>query len=1036
MKIHELSVKRPVAVSMIVLICVIIGLYSVSMLSIESMPEMDLSMAIVSTTYTGTGSEEIENLVTKKIENAISSVEGVDTITSSSSEGSSLVMVQFKSGTDMDDATSDMRSGIEMIKPTLPTDCNDPLIIQLDTSMMPVAMMSMSYEGYDLVQTKKFVEDTVEKSIESVSGVASINIMGANDRIIDIKIDPTKMAGYGVDISSVIAAVTTQNNNIPSGTITSSNKEVNIRTIGKFDSLRDIENVTIHTPKGQIIHVRDIADVVDTFSDDSSYARVDGVSAISLAITSESDANTVDVVNAVMDELDSIRAQNPKFSYNAIYESASYIENSVSSVAQSAVTGGILAVIVLLLFLGSIKTSLVIGVSMPISIITTFIGMYFSGMTLNVVSLGGLSLGVGMLVDNAVVVIENIFRRRDDLGEEPKTAATVGTGEVIAPVIASVLTTCIVYVPVLFINNMVAVMFKQLAFSIIFSQCASLIVTFLIIPMLSARIDSTKPKKGSKLYKLIAPFEKLLSKLYVIYEKALRYVLSHRKKFVLGVIGVFALAMVVLFNLGMTLMPESDEGSVSVSISLPQGAPLERTDAITREAEEKIKEHQDVESIFATVGSGGGFSMSSGTNSSSITVNLSDKRSKTTNEISQEIRELLSNIAGATIEVSSSNTSMGMSSDSVDWNFSANDEDALYTYVEQLEEVLKDIEGVSETSTSIDDKITEARIVIDSDKAANYGMTGSQAATLVRYATSGAKASKYTEGGLEYDITVSYPDNYLQSYNDLKAFQIKAPTGQWISLSDIADIKLEQGSVTLKRVNQQRVVTLSAKIFGSDMSTVNKNFEKAISSITPPDGISRETGGSLEMMMDAMTSLVFAIFLGIILMYLVMAAQFEDMKQPMIILTTLPLCMIGVVLSLILNGGTLSVVGCIGILMLIGIVVNNAIVLIDFINVSRRENPQASRTELVVNAGKTRMRPILMTSLTSILGFMPMAYATTEGSEMMAPLGQVLVGGLTVGTFLTLLVIPVVYTIFDDRSKKAKEKRAAKKAANKTAISM
>ena len=315
-------------------------------------------------------------------------------------------------------------------------------------------------------------------------------------------------------------------------------------------------------------------------------------------------------------------------------------------------------------------------------------------------------------------------------------------------------------------------------------------------------------------------------------------------------------------------------------------------------------------------------------------------------------------------------------------------------------------------------------------------MSGAQAATLVRYATSGAKASKYTEGGLEYDITVSYPDDYLQSYNDLKSFQFKAPTGQWISLSDIADIKLEQGSVTLKRVNQQRVVTLSAKIFGSDMSTVNKNFEKAISSITPPDGISRETGGSLEMMVDAMTSLVFAIFLGIVLMYLVMAAQFEDMKQPMIILTTLPLCMIGVVLSLILNGGTLSVVGCIGILMLIGIVVNNAIVLIDFINVSRRENPESNRTELVVKAGKTRMRPILMTSLTSILGFMPMAYATTEGSEMMAPLGQVLVGGLTVGTFLTLLVIPVVYTIFDDRSEKAKQKRAAKKAANKTAVSI
>ncbi len=1029
MKLNELSVKRPVAVTMVVLICLVIGIYSVTMLPIESMPDMDFSMAIVNTTYSNVGAEEMENLVTKKIESAVSSVSGVDTITSQTTQGNSLTMVQFANGTDMNQAVSDMNSNIEMYRSMLPDDCDDPMVIKMDMNIMPVAMMSVSYDGYDLVQTKKFVEENLTDKLESTSGVASVTVMGSTDRIIEVRLNPTKMAGYSLNLSDVMSAVAIQNNNFSSGSVSASSKDLTIRTIGEFSSLSDIENVTITTGTGEIIHVRDVAEVIDTYDEDSGYARLNGENAISISVSSESDANTVDVVHAVEKELENLCAQNPKFRYEMTMEQASYIENSVKSVAQNAITGGILAILILLLFLGSLRTALVIGITMPVSIFTTFIGMYFAGMTLNTVSLGGLALGVGMLVDCSVVVIENIFRRRDNLGEDPRTAAVKGSGEVTGAVVASVITTCIVYVPILFIDNIMAVMFKQLAFAIIFSQIASLLISFLLIPMLSARIPALKETKKIGILRL---FDAGLNKMYVAYEKALRFVLKRRKRFLLAVILVFVASMAVLGNIGMTLMPSTDEGTLSISIETPSGTKLEDTDELTRRVEEIVRSRDDVETVFSNVG--GSSILQSGSNASSIMVTLLDDRDKTTDTVCQEIRDALGNLSGATFEVeASSSGGISMSSDEVEWQFSANDDEQLAKYINECESRLKTINGVSETSNSIEDTKSEVRINVDSNKAARYGLSSQQVSTYVSYATTGATASKYKENGSEYDINVKYPDEYLKTVNGLKTFLIKAPTGEWISLSDIADIVVDQGSTTLQRVNQKRTITLSAKLYGTDMNTVNKEFEKVIADIEKPEGISSETGGALDIMIEAMVSLVIAILLGILLMYFVMAAQFENLLQPIIIMVTVPLSIIGVVVSLLISGSELSVVGCIGILMLVGIIVNNAIVLIEFINTLKEEDPNGSIIEHAVEAGKTRMRPVLMTSLTSILGYLPMAVSTSEGAETMKPLAVVLLGGLAIGTLLTLFVIPVIYTLFDQRIEKKRAKKSARKAKKQLA---
>jgi len=1026
MNISKLSVKRPVAVTMIVLIFVVIGLYSLTMLPMEMMPEMELSMALVYTSYPNVGSQEVENLVTKTIEGAVSSVSGAKGITSQSSEGSSMVMIEFSGGTNMDKAVTDLKDSVDMVEAYLPEDANEPMVMKLDMSMMPVAMMSVSYDGMDLIQTKKFIEDNVVNKLEAVDGVASVNVTGAQDRIIEVEVDPEKLFGYGISMNDAVSAIASQNSNLPSGSVMSGDKKYTSRAVGKFKSVEDIEVVPLVTPLGQIVYLKDIATVRDTYSEVNTISRLNGENSLAISITAESDANTVDVVDAIYKALNTLEGQNPKFKYEMTMEQASYIKDSVSSVASNAVTGAVLAVLILLLFLANIRNSLVIGLAMPVSVVTTFIGMYFSKMTLNVVSLGGLALGVGMLVDNSVVVLENIYRRRNDLGEDAEVSSINGAAEVLGAVIASVITTCIVYVPILFIDNMMAVMFKQLAFAIIFSQAAALLVTYLLVPMLTAKVKDSEPNK--KLGFILNPFARFIERVYAIYEKALRWTLKHRKSFMAAVLLVFFLSMVVLGMIGMTLMNSTDEGTLTVSAELPLGSTLEDTNEITMEIERIISDNKNVDKVFANVGSGGMASLGqSSENASSITVTLKENRKKTTDQVAQEIRNSLSDIIGAIVTVSSS-SSMSMGSGGLEFEFTGNNDDELQAYVLEAEKVLSGIDGVVETSTSIAETKPEIQIIIDSDKAARYGMSTALLANTVNNVLEGTSAGKYNESGLEYDIELKYPDSYVEDVNALKDMRIQTMTGQWIGLADVAEVVEKEGYTTLTRVDQKRVITLSATLFDTDMATANKAFDEAMKKIPTPDGISRNTGGEFEVMIDAMSSLLLAIVIGILLMYMVMAAQFESLSQPLIILFTLPLAMIGVVAGHVIAGMPLSVVSCIGILMLMGIIVNNAIVLIDFINSSKKENPDMERTDRVVYAGITRMRPVLMTTLTSVLGFLPMALAMgSSGAAMMQPLAVSLTGGLTIGTVLTLFVIPVVYTIFDDLSKKRRLKKEAKR---------
>ncbi|MBQ8540492.1 MAG: efflux RND transporter permease subunit [Clostridia bacterium] len=1028
MKLSELSVKRPVGVIMAVLIFVVIGLYSVTMLPMAMMPEMELPIGAVITQYPNVGAQEVENLVTKTVESALGSVSGVSGMTSQSSEGLSLVMLEFDAGIDIDDAITNVKDQVSLIEDYLPEECEEPMILKLDMSMMASAMFTVTYEGYDPVQTKKFVDDNVVDKLESIAGVASVSVAGAEERQFEIVVEPDKIFGYNLNLSSLVGAIATQNQNLPAGSIEGLGKDMNVRVVNKFKDLYDIEAVPVTLPTGQVIYIRDIASVYDTYSDTTTYSRTNGLKSISLSVTQESDANTVDVVNAVLNELDSISEEHSKFSYVTVFEQGSYIENAIGSVAESAVMGAILAIIILLLFLGSFRTSMVIGLTMPVAVVTTFIGMFFSGMTLNVVSLGGLALGVGMLVDNAVVVIENIFRRRSDLGEDNSTAAIKGAGEVLGAVVASVLTTCIVYVPVLFIDNMVATMFKQLAFTIIFSQLSALLVTYLLVPMLSSKIETLSGITQKRLGFIFKPFDKFMAWVYKAYEKAIRVLLKRRKRFIAATLAVFVLAMVVLMNIGMTLMPSSDEGMISISVELPKGSRLEDTNRIALNVENTISQNEYVDTIATTVG-GGSMSaiLGAAQNSASVTVTLKDDRDKTTADVLEELRASLSNVAGAVISLEASNTAMAMmSSDAVEFSFAGDNDETLEAFVLKAEELLKSIPTVTETSTSISETQPEVRITPKTSAASRYGLTAATLNALISQAIGETTATRLTQTGSEYNVVVKYPDSYVKDYSNLGRLRLTTPYGTIVSLGEVADIEIAQGSTTLTRVDQKRTITLSGKFYDDNLQSVTKKFEDLLATVEMPEGISMVESGTYEVMMDAMESLLLAIIIGILLMYMVMAAQFESFSEPFIVLFTLPLAMIGVVISLLIVGEPLSVIGCVGILMLSGIIVNNAIVLIDFIKTLRQEKPAASRTDIIVESCKTRLRPILMTTLTSILGFLPMALSTAEGSEMMRPLATVLLGGLGIGSLLTLFFIPVVFSIFDDWKNKRDEKKAVK----------
>lgn len=1021
MKISNVSIKRPVTVIMLMLIVVLMGFVSLTDLSLDLYPEIEIPIAVVNTSYTGVGPQEVESLVTKPVEGVMGTVSGISGISSVSSEGSSLVILEFDFGTDIDVASQEIREKLDMIRDYLPEDADSPVVFKIDPNAFPILQYSITSEK-GLIEAQRLVEDKIESRLERIDGVASVDITGGYQNEVEVLLNDAKMQGYGLSNSQIASIIRAENLNLPGGSVEKGSKSLTVRTIGEYESVQDIANLPITLSSGAVIKLSDIADVQLTEKTLTSINRVNGQNSIGLNVTKQSGYNTVQVAEVVAEEMAKLIAEEPSLNIITVYDASMFITSSIGNVASAGIIGGALAVLIIYLFLRNLGSTLVIGISIPVSVIATFLMMFGAGVTLNLMTMGGLALGIGMLVDNSIVVLENIYRFRD-MGYSRFDAAKEGASEVGMAVIASTLTTVAVFLPIVFVEGIASMMFKELALTVTFSLLSSLIVSLTIVPMLASKLLKIDHNKDSKLR--YSWFDKIFHRIENGYKKLLSRAIKHKFVTVLIAIVIFAVSIVAAIDLGAEFIPSMDEGRIRIDIDMPLGTRVEVTDELVKTVEAIVSEHPDVKDYSTSVGSTNMMiTTTTNTNIASIdlVLNSKDTRVKETDIIVDEIRDLLKDITGVDLTVSAASQQgmSGMSGAPVDISIKGDDYLVLESLADQVTEIVKNIEGTREVMNDFGEGIEELQVSIKKDIAAQYGLNTYSVSQAIRDTVQGITATQYKVDGAEIDVTVKLDSPIDDSIQRFKNLMIQTPTGAVIPLSKVAEVEIGKGPTAVNRDNQVRVVSITSQISGRDLASVNTEIQEKLDALYFPEGYTYEIGGEYEELVESFGSLFMALALAILLVYMIMASQFESLLYPFIIMFSVPLALSGGIFALYLSGNLINIVAIIGVIMLAGIVVNNGIVLVDYINTLRAKNMTAE--EAVLKAGPTRLRPILMTTLTTVLGLTPMAIGVSEGSEMTAPLALVVIGGLLLSTLLTLVLIPAMYMILNKFTNKKKVK--------------
>ncbi|MCY6355130.1 efflux RND transporter permease subunit [Clostridium sp. ZS2-4] len=1034
MNLPQFSVKRPVTTIMCMLIIILFGTISLLGLSVDMFPKIELPIAIVSTSYPNVGPEEVEKLVTKPIEQAISTVEGIDNVRSRNSEGNSLIIAEFKDGTDMEFATLHMREKVDMIKGHLPDSVKAPMVMKIDPNAQAVMILGVTdKKSKDLAKLQNIVKENIQSKLERVKGVASANISGGVEEQIEIKVNEERLQGYGLSIDYISNILRGENINLPSGQVYKGNQELLARTMGEFKSIEEIKEIPIPLKTGGVITLKDVAEVNRNNKEINQISTANKENCLSLSIQKQSDANTVQVADGIKKEVENLKKAYPELDIRILMDMAEPINKSIDGVSSAAIQGGLLAILILLIFLRDIKSTLIIGTAIPISIIGTFCLLYLNNVTLNLMTLGGLSLGIGMLVDNAIVVLENIYRFVQE-GYSVKEASIKGASEVTMSVVASTLTTVAVFFPIMFTSGITGMMFKELSMTVIFSLVASLVVALTLIPMLSDKLLKEEQiiegadvvRKSNIFTKIGEAFEKGFISVETRYKKILGWALKHRKSTVFAGIAIFIVSILSLTMVGAEFMPASDMGQFTINVDLPIGANLRDTQDITNKIEVVLGKVTEVDTVHTQISGSSMFGESSSKNHASISVTLKDlkERKRSTDEIVDWVRKETKDIPGAEMSFTSQQA-MGGSSSPVSIKIKGDNLDTLKELGDKFVGEISKVKGTREVESSLGEGKPEVRIRLNRKNASQYGITAGAVASQVDMVISGKTATTYKlDDGDEIDVIVKGDEVYRQSISNLKNINIQTAAGISIPLNLVADVKIEKGPVQIQREDQTRVITVSSQIYGRDLKSVMGDVNQRISKIDMPQGYSYEIGGDNKEMMESFISLAKALIVSILLVYMIMASQFESLLNPFIIMFTVPLALAGGALGLFITGKTLSVTSFLGFIVLSGIVVNNAIVLIDYINIRRSRGEE--REEAILAAGPTRLRPILMTASTTILGLLPMALGIAEGSEMQAPMAVVVIGGLLLSTILTLVFIPVVYTLFDDLKNRRKRKAQLK----------
>ncbi|RKZ30717.1 hypothetical protein DRQ36_04575 [bacterium] len=1020
MKLPEFSVSRPVTISMLIGIIVVLGLFSLYHLGLEMLPDISYPVVSVLTRYPAASPEDVEESITRPIEQMVASVSRVKSLNSISQEGLSIVMIEFTWGTNLDFAAQDVRDAISMYSAFLPDDATDPTVLKFDVSMMP--MMVMTFSGMDdLYQLREILEDRVSGRLERLDGVASAVFFGGERREILVELDPVRLEALKLSTTNIIQALRFNNLNLPAGRMDYRRKEFLVRTAGEFESLADIGEVVVGaTSTYEPVFLKDIADIRWSSVESRGVYETNGEKAVWMMVIKESGANTVTVTNRVKKALEDIRKIiPPEIKYQIMFEMADFIERIATKTWSIGLMGGLLAIIMIYLFLRNWRPTLAISLAIPLSVIAAFIAMYAANFTLNLTTMGGLALGVGMLVDNAIVVIENIYRHMEE-GEHRLKAASLGASEVGMAITASTLTTIAVFFPLLFAGGITGKLSEGYALTVTFSLLASLFVALTLVPMIASKIF--RPTGESKAIKHSRRFDVVRKG----YQNSMRWSLKH-PVVTLGVVFLLILGSVgLVFIVGAEFIPSVDSDMARGLLTLPTGSSLNETVELARYIADKMAELEDVEFTGINVGMGEGSEYDAaagqgltGSNEAEIIVRLKDKseRTMTNEEIGDYMRGLLPPLKGVELTIMDIGRAMmgNTSSGDIELKIYGNELDKLVKIAKTLKTRLIKVKGITDLNIDLKEGKPEYVVRVDRSKAANYGLSVGEIAQAVNTYTQGSIAGHYRAGGKEYDIRVRFPKAARSSLEDLYSLPIITRMGASMPLEQVASINEETGPLQIFREDQSRIVTLSCNITGRSVSATSKDVKAEIERLRAEGGIPAnyyiELAGEYENLMVMVHDLSLVTLAALLLIYMIMAAQFESFSHPFVIMFTVPLAIVGVIIAIAIAGYRVNLPSALGFLILSGIVVNNGIVFVDYINQLRRKG--VAKLEAIVEAGGVRLRPILITALTTILGMLPMALDKSEGAEIRSPMATAIIGGLISATLFTLFVIPVIYSSLD-----------------------
>ena len=1024
MNIASFSVRRPVLTIMVFLIVIIIGGVSLSRLSIDLMPDITYPTLSVSTEYENASPEEVEELITRPIEEAMSAVPGVEEVTSVSAEGRSSVRVAFSWGIDLDAAANDIRDRLDRVIGHLPDDAERPTLRKFDLAAFPILILGVA-SNLDPIQIRRIIDNQVKNRIERIPGVASLDIRGGLDREIHVNLNAEKMKALGLPIDQILTRLKDENINLPAGTIEQGSLDVTIRTPGVYNSLNELQNTVVAIRDGVPIQLKEIATVEDAWEKVTRIVRINGKPGVRLSVSKQSGKNTVEVAAGVLKEIEQINRDIPQLNIISIIDTSDYIKRSITNVGTTILYGGALAIFVLLLFLRNIPSTAVIATTIPISAVATFALMYFGGFTLNLMTLGGLALGVGMLVDNAIVVLENIYRLRE-AGQDSESAAVNGSREVVAAVIASTLTTLVVFLPLIFVRGMSGIMFKQLSYVVGFALACSLVVALTLVPMLASRVRTPVmvDSEGGKLFRITGQFFIWMENEY---KNLLRFALNHRILILGSTLMVLIGCLFLIPLVGVELMPASDESEVRVNAEMAVGTRLALVDNAFKKIEAIVQ--QEVPEIDNTVSFIGGSTWQArGGNAGSMRIALKpvSQRTRSSDEIAADLRRKLVFMPGVKIRTRAGQGLFILrigtgGDDKVQVEVRGYDLETSDILARRVQEVIENVEGITDTQMSRETGTPEELIIIDRQKAADMKLTVSKIANMLQTILSGTSAGNYREGGNEYKIRVKLEGAEKKDLRDILDLPVTNADGDRVVLRNVIEVRPRRGPVLIQRKDQERVVYVTANISDRDMGSILADIREGLKTVPVPRDFSLHFGGDYEEQQKAFRELLLSFVLALVLVYMVMASLYESLRYPLVVMFSVPLAIIGVVLMLFLTDTTFNVQSYIGCIMLGGIVVNNAILLVDHINLLRNRDGFSVR-EAIEEAGRRRLRPILMTAMTTMLAMAPLAIGIGEGGEAQAPMARAIIGGLFSSNMITLLVIPTVYSLFE--RKKIKEEAA------------